>query len=1001
MTAPAPASARVWFWAAVALTLLKLWLTRGLDVYALGNADHDDALFVRLAQHLVRGEWLGPYDQLTLAKGPAYSIFIAAAFWSGLPLFLAQQLLYAGACAALVCAVRPALVSPAGRFALYALLLLNPMSYDTSSLGRVLRQHLQVPLMLLVLAGLMALLLRRERTPRQNLYWSLLLGFSWGGFYLTREDDAFLLPAIALIGGAWLWRAWRDGASRRTAAVKCAGLAFLTAVIPIIAVSVQNHRHYGWFGTVEFRAAAFQDAYGALTRIHTGPAQTNIPVPREAREAAYTVSAAFAGLRPHLEGAIGRGWAEASAAWTGLPPEERQIGGGWFMWALRDATAAAGHATSARAALDFYRQVAIEVNAACADGRLPAGPPRSGFRPRLQDGQSAAVVSKWWEFAVFTARFSLFGAKPSRNEGSEEQLQRFRDLTRERIAPSDGVIDPFLGLGEYLHNLRAAHLLHTVGQWLALPMFWLIVAAHGFWLWRGTDCLRRRELPAPFLLATAAWLAAAAALFIQALVEVTSFPVKVISSFAAVYPLWLLFAGAATWDLSASFRQREARQSGSAAVPAAPLAALPRHAWLVPLAGGLAALLPFVLWQAEFQKLFWFADDLFLVDQHAQMGFGKWTFAMFAENLVPLFKLLWGGALIGFGGSYTALLWLLWLTHAANTALLGRLLFRAGVSWPGVAFALTLFALPVANLETLGWSVQWSAVLALTFLLLGLLWHETHAVRHAAWNWHGHAPLVLFAAASALCFSRGVLTGGVLAAAVLLPLLSSRAETGWRLRAALACLAPALLVAVLITQFGGGNPQRMAGHWGEALQFALTFLLLNPGHLLLGEPALGSASSLAIGALKVAVLIAGFTLARGGVRRLLVLLFLFDLGNALILGIGRHHTGLIAATGSRYCYGSLAATLPFAAVLVSWVTERFLKPERARQMAVAALLVLLAGLLLRGWARQLPAFTGWRGVEMRQLMQAPYTTDPAATVPALDFMHLERAKALQRAYRLH
>lgn len=34
-------------------------------------------------------------------------------------------------------------------------------------------------------------------------------------------------------------------------------------------------------------------------------------------------------------------------------------------------------------------------------------------------------------------------------------------------------------------------------------------------------------------------------------------------------------------------------------------------------------------------------------------------------------------------------------------------------------------------------------------------------------------------------------------------------------------------------------------------------------------------------------------------------------------------------------------------------------------------------------------------------MQAPHTNDPKATVPALDYMHIERAKALQRAYDLH
>jgi hypothetical protein len=52
---------RWWLGLGVALTVAKLWLSRGQGVFALPAAMHDDALFITLAQHLINGEWLGPY----------------------------------------------------------------------------------------------------------------------------------------------------------------------------------------------------------------------------------------------------------------------------------------------------------------------------------------------------------------------------------------------------------------------------------------------------------------------------------------------------------------------------------------------------------------------------------------------------------------------------------------------------------------------------------------------------------------------------------------------------------------------------------------------------------------------------------------------------------------------------------------------------------------------------------------------------------------------------
>ena len=83
---------RLLTWWMIVLIIIKLWLVEALDFVAT-YTPHDDYLFVRLAKSILNGEWLGPYDQLTLVKGPVYPLFLAVAHHTGLPLLFVQQLL--------------------------------------------------------------------------------------------------------------------------------------------------------------------------------------------------------------------------------------------------------------------------------------------------------------------------------------------------------------------------------------------------------------------------------------------------------------------------------------------------------------------------------------------------------------------------------------------------------------------------------------------------------------------------------------------------------------------------------------------------------------------------------------------------------------------------------------------------------------------------------------------------------------------------------------------
>lgn len=998
-----------WFWAGVVLTLLKLWLTRGQPVFAIGPAGHDDRLFLQLAEYLVRGEWLGPYDQMTLAKGPFYSFWIATTYLLGVPLFLSQQLLYAVACALIVRAWSPAVRSAAALFALYALLLWNPMTFEASSLGRVLRQHVYTPLVLLIFASLIALYFRRQASLFRLLPWAILLGLAGAGFWLTREESIWLAPSVALLAGASLLTTWYSSRPALLNVARAFGVAVFVAVVPVFVVSALNYRAYRWFGTVEFRAPAFNDAYGAMVRVRVGPDLPFVPVTREAREAMYVVSPAFAELKPYLEGDLGRGWADASSGVTGLAAEQRQIGGGWYMWALRDAVVAAGHGHNAGEALAYYRRMAGEINAACESGRLRAGPPRSGFLPVWRDGQTEKVANTFVDFADFVVSFSNFTAFAPPSAGGADSLELFSKMTHEQLSPSDDI--PRRG-DELEANNPRTRTLHSIGKVLRQVLLVVFFVAQFVAVVRVVQCVKQKQWTFALTIAAAAWGACAASLLIHAIIHVTSFNVLVISSFAQVYPLVLLFAGAAFIDATQAWRTERVGSPRPAAAqaptprllttPEIPLS--PRLGAALPWVVGALALLPFVIWQGEFAKLTWFGDDYFLVDQLSQMGFWAWTWRMFTESFVPLFKALWGGGLLLFDGSYQAMLWLLWLTHALNTVWFGRLLRRAEFGWLATAVAQLVFALAPANLETLGWSVQWSAVLATSFLLAGMLWHEKHIETTDRLSLRVHGPLVLFAAASASCFARGVLTGGVLALALLSPVLIGglRALRWPRYAGAVLCLLPAISVALLITKFAGGNHQHMGGHWIDALKFATGFFLINPGYLLCGAPEWSPGwLALVFGSAKLALIYWGLSRTEGRRRGLLWLLLAYDLGNAALLGLGRYHTGFEASLSSRYNYSSLLATLPFLGLLANHVIARALPTARAR-VAIAGVVVtgLVLGCLVT-WPSELAPFVRWRGTELRELIQAPATNDPAARVPALDLMHIERAKALTRAYNLH
>lgn len=594
-------ASRGWLLAAVVLTAGKLWLTGGQTIFAIGPAFHDDRLFADLAAHLINGDWLGPYNQFTLAKGPMFPLFIAAVFWIGLPLMLAQQLLYATACAAVTRSLAPWLKGAGRQFALYAVLLWNPMSYDAGNLSRLMRQNLYTPLALFAIAGLIVLFNRRREPARRQVGPAILAGVSLGCFWLTREESVWLLPAVGLllVGPALsLGRTWRAHWPAQSVA---AASLILAAALPLVCVASLNLRHYGWFGTVEFQSADFKAAYGALTRLKVGPDLYQVPVTREMREAAYAVSPTFARLRPQLEGPVGDHWSEKAL----FPAADRQMRGGWFVWALRDAVAAAGFAPDAGTALRYYRQVAAEVNAACDRGLVSARPPRSGFAPVLKPDQFRPLLAGALEYGRYFLFFEGFSAYSPDSIGDYAELKPFRNVVGTRLSHAPRSLEP-VHPEQQARDASKLATLEDIGLRSGRVLTWLGPLLLLIGTVRAAESLMDRRITYLLGLAGALLAASAAYLAINVLVQVTSFYNMSPAAMASAYPLYLLALAAIALDAGSAWCRRS-----PAALPVAAPAVVRASPWvgLIPAGTALA------VWGARLAEIHFFASDVPYNDQ--------------------------------------------------------------------------------------------------------------------------------------------------------------------------------------------------------------------------------------------------------------------------------------------------------------------------------------------------------------------------------------------------
>lgn len=420
-----------------AVSAAKVWLDGGLRIIAQPGQSYDDGLYLRLAGSILRGEWLGTFDQLTLTKNPFFPIWIAAVHWVHAPLLQAQTVLYVAAGALFARELVRQGMSRPWAFTAFAAYAFNPFVEV-----RVLREGIYASLLVATIA-LGASVARNVRERRFRPGSAALLGTAFAAAWLTREEGALLWVTIAILVSPAVVAAARAHPPRAWLPPAAANLAVAGGVIAAAlgGTALANLRAYGVFRINDHGTRPYTRALGALYSVEHARPMPYQTVPPNVRAQLYRESPAFGSLLPYLDG---RGGSLAQReSWRALtcaiyPTACGDFGGCWFDWAFRLAVSDAGHYRSARDADAFFVRLSDEIAAACGQGRLRCGPMRDTVVPPLRKVTwfSLARVAYWGaeEVLSFPLRDYVYG-DTARSECEPVDRVEIEALTGSPVAP--------------------------------------------------------------------------------------------------------------------------------------------------------------------------------------------------------------------------------------------------------------------------------------------------------------------------------------------------------------------------------------------------------------------------------------------------------------------------------------------------------------------------------------------------------------------------------------
>jgi hypothetical protein len=307
----------------------------------------DDGLFFRWSSQIQQGNWLGPWDYLTTAKGPLHPLLVAWAADLGVGPFAYKRLFnLLGSLVFVFTVIRSG--RPWLRLFLLMALLADPFQFGALGL-RNLREGTYLPIQMIAL-GLGSLALDRLRAgflrPARILLPMLGMAVAIGLLLITREGRMIVvfevvvwlvLAAILLLREKQQWRIWRRASLPILLSFT---LILLVPLLPVAILRSVQATHYGYPLSNSLEEGGLSRFYGNLSALRVRGDSAYIPRVSVKKRALLLAIEELPdrpeGLRRILTGID---WRDGDYGCHEYPDTCQDMASGWLVWALRKSIA--------------------------------------------------------------------------------------------------------------------------------------------------------------------------------------------------------------------------------------------------------------------------------------------------------------------------------------------------------------------------------------------------------------------------------------------------------------------------------------------------------------------------------------------------------------------------------------------------------------------------------------------------------------------------------------